>query len=196
MNIEKLVQRAAVTVALLLVVGVAKAQSSQPWDENRLTWAAPTTCTSGQPVANCAVTSYRVERSATTTGTFASVGTSTTTSFTHTSAVAGQNCYRVVAQSAKGDSVPSNVACKTNTQPSGPPNPPTNLVIVEPIAYNVRPDYGRFVFVRGSKAGMARLGAACDESRVTADGYTVISRPRSSVVPRPQEGSVLVAKCA
>jgi len=195
MNIEKLVRTTAVTVALLCLVGVAKAQGVQPWDTNILQWVAPTTCTSGQPVANCAVTGYRVERAATATGAFASVGTSTTTGFTHTSAPAGQNCYRVVALSAKGESVPSNVACKTNTQPSGPPNPPTDLVVVEPIAYNVRPDYGRFAFVRGSRAGVARLGAACDESRVTADGYTAISRPRSAVVPRPAEGTTLIAKC-
>lgn len=183
-----------ITIGWPLFYGVAHAQ--QAWDENRLTWSAPTTCTSGQPVANCAVTGYRIERSATQTGTYAAVGTSTTTSFIHSGVAAGSNCYRVIALSAKGESIPSNVACKTNTQPSGPPNPPTNLVVVEPIAFNVRPDYGRFVFVKGTKAGVARIGAACDEKRVTADGYTAISRPRTAVYPRPQEGTVLVAKCA
>lgn len=183
-------------ILLLSVLGsFVHAQGTQPWDTNVLSWGAPTTCTSGVPVSNCPVTGYRVERSATATGAFAAVGTSPTTTFTHTSAAAGQNCYRAVALSAKGDSAPSNVFCKTNTPPSGPPSPPTNLTIVEPIAYNVRPDYGRFAFVRGPKAGVARIGAKCDESRVTADGYTAISRPRSAVVPRPAEGTVLIAKC-
>lgn len=181
---------------LLSVLGsFVHAQGTQPWDENHLTWVAPTTCTSGQPVANCPVTGYRIERSATATGTFAIVGTTATTSFTHTSAAAGQNCYRAIALSTKGDSGPTNIACKTNTPPSGPPSPPTNLTIIEPLAFNVRADYGRFAFVRGPKAGVARIGAKCDESRVTADGYTAISRPRSAVVPRPAEGTVLVAKC-
>lgn len=193
MKEHRLVAAFCLLIFSLCVAGVSQAQ--QAWDTNVLQWVAPATCTSGQPIANCAVTSYRVERSATATGTFASVGTSTTTTFTHTSAVAGQNCYRVIAQSAKGDSGPTNVACKVNTAPSGPPSPPTNLTVVEPIAFNVRADYGRFAFVRGTRAGMAKLGAACDESRITADGYTVISRPRSAVVPRPPEGAVLVAKC-
>ena len=90
--------------------------------------------------------------------------------------------------------MPSNVACKTNVEPSGPPNPPTNLTVVETTAYNVRPNYQRFAFERGTRAGTIRLGAACDESRVTAEGYMVISRP-SQVVPRPQSGVVLVARC-
>src|SRR6185503_10771583 len=89
MSTDRLIQRTCIIVGLLCLVGVARAQTPQPWDTNNLSWVA------------------------------------TTTSFTHTSAAAGQNCYRVIATSAKGDSFPSNVACKTNTQPSGPPNPPT-----------------------------------------------------------------------
>jgi hypothetical protein len=180
---------------VLLTIAFPFAAQAQQWDSNALSWSAPTTCTSGVPVSNCPVTGYRIERSATATGVFASVGTSTTTSFTHTSAAAGGNCYRAIALSAKGDSAPSNVFCKVNTPPSGPPSPPSNLTIIEPIAFTVRPDYGRFAFVRGTKAGMARIGANCDESRVTADGYTAISRPRYAVLPRPAEGTVLVAKC-
>lgn len=193
MNIEKLVQRSAVVVALLCLVGVAKAQGVQPWDSNILQWVAPTTCTSGQPVANCAVTGYRVERSATATGTFASVGTSTTTGFTHTSAPAGQNCYRVVALSAKGESVPSNVACKTNTQPSGPPNPPTDLVVVEPIAYNVIYDRRHHQFVRGYVVGRVDLGTPCGAYTVSGAYHQV---PRKAVSPRPARGSMTVARCA
>ena len=192
MNDHRYVRAFCLALGLLCLAGIAQAQ--QAWNENRLTWSAPTTCTSGQPIANCPVTGYRIERASSQTGAFAALGTSQTTSYTHTGALAGQNCYRVVALSAAGNSVPSNVACKTNVEPSGPPNPPTNLTVVETTAYNVRPNLQRFAFERGSRAGTIRLGAACDESRVTADGYMVISRP-SQVVPRPQSGVVLVARC-
>jgi hypothetical protein len=192
MKEHRIVGILALALGALCITGIAKAQ--QAWDTNQLQWGAPLTCTSGQPIANCPVTGYRVERAASQTGTFATVATSATTSYTHTSAAAGVNCYRVIALSASGNSAPSNVACKTNVQPSGPPNPPTNLTVVETTAFNVKPNLQRFAFERGTKAGTIRLGAACDESRVTSDGYTVISRP-SQVIPRPQTGVVLVAKC-
>jgi len=176
-------------------VGVARAQTPQPWDTNNLSWVAPTTCTSGQPVANCAVTGYRIERSATTTGAFAALGASTTTSFTHTSAAAGQNCYRVIATSAKGDSFPSNVACKTNTQPSGPPNPPTNLTVVEPIAYDIRPNEHTFAFDRGRAVGVIKVGSACDETRTTGGGFYALERPSKAKITRPPRSTALVAKC-
>ena len=184
-------------ILALAFAGIANAQA-QPWDENRISWTAPTTCTTGEPVSQCAVTSYRVERSATATGTFTTVGTATASPFIHSGATAGLNCYRVIAVSARGDSAPSTVtssSCKTNTRPIGPPNPPTNTTVIEPVAYNVKPDLQRFAFVRGARAGSIRLGAACDETRVTADGYSVISRP-SQVQPKPAAGTVLVARCA
>jgi hypothetical protein len=133
MNIEKLVMRTAIVVGLLCIAGVAQAQT---WDTNTLTWQAPTTCTSGVPISNCPVTMYRVERSATATGAYASVGTSTSLTYTHLSAAAGQNCYRVIAVAATGESDPSNVACKTNTRPAGPPSPPTNLTVTVAVVWN------------------------------------------------------------
>lgn len=186
-----------VSAFALLCAGLANAQT-QPWNENRISFTPPTTCTTGEPISACAVTGYRVERSATTTGPFTAVGSPTGSPFIHTGAVAGLNCYRVIAISANGESAPSLVtpsACKTNVRPVGPPSPPTNTTVVEPIAYNVKPDYQRFAIVRGARAGTIRLGAACDEARVTADGYSVISRP-SQVQPRPAAGTVLVARCA
>ena len=179
---------------LTLLLASAGAVHAQVWDTNQITWTAPTTCTSGQPIANCPVTGYRVERASSQTGTFAALGTSTTTSYTHTGAVAGPNCYRVIAISAKGESVPSNVACKTNVEPSGPPNPPTNLTVVNNVAYTIRPDFQHFAFVKSVRWGKVRLGAACDESRTTGDGYYVVSS-RRMVTPTPPEGQYVVAKC-
>lgn len=192
MKEHRLIGVFAIVILGLCIAGAAQAQA---WDTNNLSWDAPTSCSTGEPISACPVTSYRIERSATATGTFSTLGTSTTTSYTHTGALAGNNCYRVIAISATGDSVPSNVACKVNTKPAGPPNPPTNLKVVSPIAYNVRPDYGRFVFVRGTRAGIVKLGAACDETRKTEDGFYAVSR-RNMVTPRPDPNVVIVAQCA
>lgn len=117
-------------VSLTLLAIIPATALSQTWNENVIAWDAPTTCTSGQPISACPITSYRVFRSASTDGGYAALGTSTTTTFRHAGAVAGQNCYYVIAVAAVGESVPSVVACKTNTQPSGPPNPPTDVRFV------------------------------------------------------------------
>lgn len=180
---------------LILVVGAVGSVKAQTWNTNQLQWVAPTECTSNQPIANCAITGYRVERSATSTGTFASVGTSLTTSFTHSSAVAGQNCYRVVAMSAKGDSQPSNVACKTNVEPSGPPKPPTNLTVSEPTVFDVRPNETTFAFDRGRAVGIAKIGSACDEDRTTGGEFYALERPSRVRLTRTPRSSALVAKC-
>jgi hypothetical protein len=92
-------------------------------------------------------------------------------------------------------SVPVVTSSKTvtvdvQTKPGAP-----QTTVTDPIAYNVVPNLQRFVFEHGSRAGTIRIGAACDEARVTSDGYTAISRP-SQVIPRPAAGTVLVAKCA
>lgn len=183
-------------IALLCVAGISQAQT-QPWDTNIVSFTAPTTCTTGEPVSACPVTGYRLERSASTTGTFATLAAlpATATGYTHNGVTAGQNCYRVIALSANGDSGPSNVGCKTNTKPVGPPNPPV-LTVSAPTAYNVRPNLQRFVFERGTKyEGFVKTGAACDESRTTGEGFYVVAR-LSQVVPRPPAGTVLVAHCS
>ena len=185
-------------LCLLAVSLLGSFVQAQAWNTNTITATAPSTCTSGQPIANCAVTGYRFERSATQNGTYASVGTSPTPTFTHLGAAAGLNCYRVVALSAQGESAPSIVtssACRTNVEPSGPPNPPTGVTVITPTVYNVTPNLQRFTFERGSRyPALAKVGAACDERRCTADGYCVVSR-LTQVTPRPASGTVLLARC-
>lgn len=178
------------TIAWPMLYGVAHAQV-QPWDTNVLSYGAPTTCTSGVPVSNCPVTNYRMERSATATGAFAAVGTSLTTTFTHTSAPAGQNCYRVVAVSSKGDSAPSNVFCKTNTPPSGPPSPPTNLTVIEPLVFNIRMQ-GHDV-VLAQNIGLTKLGTLCGKQ--CFDGYCPVARSNVKLSVSQPAGTVLVAHC-
>lgn len=197
MNIDRLVKRTALAVMALVLYGVAHPAlaQTQAWDTNVISYTPPTACSTGEPITACPVTGYRLERAASSSGTYTALATlaSTATGYTHNSAVAGTNCYRVVALSAQGDSLPSNTACKVNTKPVGPPNPPV-LKTIDAVAYNVKPDFQRFAFVRGAKAGQVKLGSSCDESRQTSDGYMVISR-LSQVTPRPATGTVLVARC-
>ena len=174
----------------LICASIAKAQA---WDQNVLTATPPTTCTTGEPVSACPVTGYRFERSATATGAFTTLVTQTAPVYTHTVTAAGQTCYRVIATSAAGDSAPSNVVCKTNTRPAGPPNPPT-LTVTAPTAFNIRADFQHFAFVKSTRWGTAKIGAACDESRCVDGGYCVVSS-RRSLNPRPAEGEYKVAKC-
>jgi hypothetical protein len=191
---DRLIQRTAVAVFLLVLAGVAFGQT-QPWDTNIVSWNAPTTCQSGQPVANCPVTGYRVERSSTSGGAFATVGSTTSAlTFTHNGAAAGQNCYRVIALSATGDSGPSNVACKTNTQPAGPPSPPTNLRFTDTVAFDLRRIDGRQYLSRH----VANVKPAAVPYRrysvANGSGYCQVLRTDVSHV-KPSSG-VLVAKCA
>lgn len=128
------------SLLLASVIGSFVQAQTAPWNVNDVAWDAPTSCTSGQPISSCPITGYQILRSATPTGTYTAVGTSTTTTFTHLVTVGGQSCYKIVAQSAQGDSVPSvTPACRTNVQPSGPPNPPTNVrLTVAVVAGDVR----------------------------------------------------------
>jgi hypothetical protein len=163
------------------------------WDSNRLSWDAPTTCTNGQPITACPITGYKVERSATQTGTFTTLATVTGTTYTHTGAASGTNCYRVSAVSATGTSAPSNVACRTNTPPV--PNPPTNLTVTDVVAFEVKANESTFAFDRGRAVGTAKLGAACDEDRTMGGGYYALERPSRVKLTREPRSHALVAKC-
>jgi hypothetical protein len=182
----------AVALGLLCITGIVNAQA---WNTNTITWAPSVGCTSG-PATGCPVTGYRVERAASQTGTFAAVGTAPSPPFIHTSAAAGLNCYRIIALSVVGNSAPSTVtaaSCRTNVEPSGPPNPPTDVRVIETTAFNVRADFQRFAFVKSTRWGKAKLGAACDENRCIGD-YCVVAQ-RRQLTPTPPEGEYKVARC-
>jgi hypothetical protein len=176
--------------------------------QTQLSWVAPTTNTDGSALTNLASYQVYYGTSATTLSQKAPLVSFPSTSTTVTGLTNGTWFFAVTALSGTNkESAKSNVVQKTiaalsasdtetvTVTPDTTPNPPTNLTVVDPVAYNVRADYGRFAFLRGSRAGVARIGAACDETRITLDGYAVISRPRTAVVPRPSEGATLVAKC-
>lgn len=195
MNIERLIQRAAIIVFLCVIAMPTLAQT-QAWDTNIVTWTGPTTCVSGQPIANCPVTGYRVERASTTTGTFSQVGTTgpSVVTFTHNVASAGQNCYRVIALSNSGNSDPSNVACKTNVQPSGPPSPPTNLRVVDQVVFDLRRDGSAWYLSR--HVGNVPVGTQAVRRYTVANGAGYCQVLRSDVQHVKASKGVLVAKCA
>jgi hypothetical protein len=120
-------------VAALLFAGIAQAQT---WNSNTVQWDAPTACDTGDPVSACPVQTYRVERSNSPTGSFTTLATvaGNVLTYTHTNAVAGQNCYRVLSVGSNGASGPSTPACRTNTSPTPIPNPPTNTRVVSVVA--------------------------------------------------------------
>ena len=126
MKRSSLVTAALLAVSLLAsFVPTANAQG-QPWDTNVLTWVPAATCTTGEPASACPTTGYRLETAAIPTGAYTLVTTTAAAalSFTHNGVSAGQHCYRLFALSANGDSLPSNISCRTNVKPVGPPNPP------------------------------------------------------------------------
>ncbi len=99
----------------------------------------------------------------------------------------------IVSKAIQGPAPPT--ASKTVSLIVNPkPGAPGNVTVIETTAYNVKPDFQKFAFVRGARAGSVKLGSACDKSRQTSDGYMVISR-LTQVTPRPQSGTVLVARC-
>jgi hypothetical protein len=167
---------ASLVFAVIGAFAFCSAAEAQVWNENNLAWDAPTTCTSGQPITACPITNYRVERSATTDGGYAALGTSISLNFRHIGAVEGRNCYRVVAVSPVGESVPSVVACKTNVAPSGPPNPPTNPRFVTLAVVNAgAPTFGVLgttlaTFRVGEFYGLVPAGRPCGDYLVTFRG--------------------------
>lgn len=174
----------------------------------QFSWVPPTTNTDNSPLTNLA--SYKLYFGTSATTLSQSIGVSAPASGATVPGLAsGTWFFAVTAISSTGkESAKSNTATKAvpalvasatapvTVTPDTTPNPPANLTVVEPLAFNVVPNFQQFTFQRGSYAGKVRIGSSCDESRTTKDGYTVISRPRSTVTPRPQAGTVLVARCA
>lgn len=175
-----------------LVSGTAYGQ--QAWNTNIVSWDAPTTCENGSSITNCAVTGYQVQRAASQTATtWTTLATVTALTYSHTNAVAGQNCYRVVATSAAGNSQPSNVACKTNVAPS-PPSPPTNLRFTDTVVFDLRRIDGRNYLSRHVATVKPTAVPVRRYTVANGSGYCQVLRADVTHV-KPSSG-VLVAKCA
>lgn len=150
MNIERLVMRSTVVVALLCLVGVAKAQAAtratpcDPATPNNalcLTWAAPTTNTDGTPTV-LALT-YRVEMKAGSGSYSNAVANLTATQYYAKNLAPGTYTFRVYANcSAAGcvESPASNAAAKDATPIPIQPNAPV-IIIAATIRANGPPTY-------------------------------------------------------
>lgn len=183
--------------ALLCLAGVSYAQTAPEWNEDRVRWAAPTTCNTGVPIAACPVTGYRVQTAATqTSATWSNLADVPATQLTYmvTNVAPGNHCYRVLSISAAGVSSASSVSCTVTVQPL--PGPPTNVTVDDPIAYDVRPNESTFAFERGRAVGTAKLGAACDEARRIAGDYYALERPGRVALTRTPRSAALVAHCS
>lgn len=171
-------------------------------------WTAPTTNTDGSPLTDLAsfVVLYGGSASALTQSKpIADPAAASTTvaglapgnwffAVRSVNAVGVQSSNSNVAQKAVAGPLPVTASKTVDVVVNKVPSPPTNTTAIETTAYNVVSDFDHFLFLAGSRIGTVKIGAACDESRVTADGFTVISR-NSQVTPRPAPGVVLVARC-
>jgi hypothetical protein len=113
MNIERLVKFTAVTVGLLCFVGVARGQTAPPWNENRITWGAPTHCASGRPVSECPVSGYLLERSTTPTGTFTPLASlpATVLAYAHRHRGGAELLSRHLCRAAAARELPAHRCC-------------------------------------------------------------------------------------
>lgn len=173
-----------------------------------LSWTPPTQNTDNSALTNLA--SYRIN-----------FGTTATT-LTQTMTVPAPASGAIVLNVANGSwfftstaisstgkaSVASNTASKTvaalsaadtetvTVTPDTTPNPPSNLQVIEPTAFDVRPNEQTFAFDRGRAVGTAKLGAACDEERTTGGGFFALERPSKVKLTKAPRSTALVAKCA
>jgi len=111
----------ALVFALLLgFCSLTQAQTAEPIRTATLTWTAPTACSDGSPIAQCAVTGYIIEKQA--GSSWSQVGTTAANvlRFEQSNLPLGTHTYRVMASSANGPSSPSNAASKTIAVPGAP----------------------------------------------------------------------------
>lgn len=183
-------------IAALCIAGVANAADA--WNEDTVTWSPPAACADGSATTNCPVTGYKVEtapsKTSSTWVTVATVGNVLTAKAT--GLTAGVHCYRVSTIAANGTSAAAVQGndCPVTTAPL--PGPPTNvLTTVEQTVYDVRPNEQTFAFDLGRRVGTVKLGAACDESRSTGNGFYALERPSRVSLTRAARSTALVARC-
>lgn len=180
-------------ILFLLLDGRAWGQAVK-WNEDVVSWNAPTQCTDGSPIGDCPITGYRLETAATPTATAWTLVTTTAAnvlSFKLTGLTSGQHCYRVIALSGSKSSNPSNVACDTAEGPA--PGTPT-LRTVDTVAYNIKFDWRRWRYVADRPVGTVAIGTACSADFSVRGGYYRID-PKAVTFTRRAGSPVIVAKC-
>lgn len=186
------------TIAWPMLYGVAHA------DTVTATWVNPTTNTNGSAIPASgagSLTQARVEFGTCNGAAFGTKAGEVIRAFTTgplTTATLnlqpGTTCVQVkVSNTFGGESSASNVTSKVIAAPV--PNPPTNLTVTDPVAFEVRPNEQTFAFDRGRAVGVAKLGAACDEERTTGGGFYALERPSRVKLTKQPRSVALVAKC-
>jgi hypothetical protein len=186
-------------LAFVLILATGRAAAQQPaWNEDVIPWSAPTQCVGGAPLTNCAVTGYRVEEAAASSGPWTVLGTTNATTFSYTAGnrSEGQHCYRVVALSSV-NSAASNVECAT-TSPEPAPEPPT-LKTIDTIAYAVKPNESILAYVLDGQVGRVELGKPCDGNRTMRTNsllYAAVNRKLYVTWTTNRRPSTVVVRCA
>lgn len=157
---KNLRQDIPIYVAILLTVLVAAAAKA---GTVTLNWVAPTTCTDGTAVTNCATTGYRVYGALQGVVPKAIVWTAikTDTSAVLANVPAGTWCYQMTTVAGALESLPSNEVCKTIAPPG--PNPPTLTTVTVVAGIGTQPVYG--IVANGARSsavyGFVAAGVPC-----------------------------------
>lgn len=157
----------AVVVYGLLAFVASKAEAQTiARDAAKVTWLAPTQCTTGEAITSCPVTGYRLEKQSGTTWAMVTTVGATVLTYLHTGLPVGPATYRVIALSAGGESAASNVAVKVI--PAAIPSAP---VMIDPVAYEIRgtPPVA-------SRVGLVTYGAPCPQGATQTIGTVTYTK--------------------
>lgn len=167
-------------------------------------WTPPTTNTDGSALTDLA--NYRILYGTSATSLTQSKNVSAPASGdTITGLANGTWFFAVRAMNAGGiESGNSNVTQKTvavanvtasrtvSVTVNKVPSPPTNLVTVDTVVYNLR-QYQRAILL-GNAVGVTKLGTPCGKQTVVED-YKVVARSNVRFTTAQPPGTVLVVKC-
>lgn len=176
----------------------ANAMAATAWDEDALTWSAPTACSDGDTnLAHCIITKYDVQTASSATGTWTTLASVTTTAYTAKALTEGQHCYRVVPYSSAGAGAAGPIganSCQTTVKPQVPPGPPGAVVTVDTTAYELRGTP-----LQALRVGLVGLGVQCDSARqqvISSITYSGVPRSAVDVVNWPANKILnFYAKC-
>lgn len=176
----------------------ANAMAATAWDEDVLTWTAPTACGDGDTnLAHCIITKYDVQTAASATGTWTTLASVTGLTYTAKTLTEGQHCYRTVAYSSAGAGPASPIggnSCQTTVKPQVPPGTPGAVVTVDMTAYELRGTP-----LQALRVGLIGLGVQCDSTRqqiVSSVTYSGVPRSAVDVVNWPANKTLsFYAKC-
>jgi len=159
----------------------ANAMAATAWDEDDLTWTAPTACSDGDTnLAHCIITKYDVQTASSATGTWTTLASVTGTSYAAKALTEGQHCYRTIAYSSAGAGPAGPIggnSCQMTVKPQVPPGTPSAVVTVDTTAYELRGTP-----LQALRVGLIDLDVDCDITRQKVIANVIYSGvPRAAV---------------